>query len=143
MKQSASVNELHQGENSARKSSWLSRNYSKAAKRLIINLIEAPIFTNVITFILKIISDAEVEPEPLWEYPCRAEAEPKPIMTFDLTQDIEVQNSIAKFTNLNLKKRGSGMVFWMQWFLTEEDIVNTGPVKDVRIGQHIGKISYK
>ena len=89
---------------------------------------------------MKIISDAEVEPEPLWEYPCRAEAEPKPIMTFDLTQDIEVQNSIAKFANLNLKKRGSGMVFWMQWFLTEEDIVNTGPVKDVRIGQHIGKI---
>jgi len=83
------------------------------------------------------ISDAEVEPEPLWEYPCRAEAEPKPIMTFDLTQDIEVQNSIAKFANLNLKKRGSGMVFWMQWFLTEEDIVNTGPVKDVIIGQHI------
>ena len=89
---------------------------------------------------MKIISDAEVEPEPLWEYPCRAEAEPKPIMTFDLTQDIEVQNSIAKFANLNLKKRGSGMVFWMQWFLTDEDIVNTGPVKDVTIGQHIGKI---
>ena len=89
---------------------------------------------------MKIISDAEVEPEPLWEYPCRAEAEPKPIMRFDLTQDIEVQNSIAKFENLNLKKRGSGMVFWMQWFLTDEDIVNTGPVKDVTIGQHIGKI---
>jgi len=34
-----------------------------------------------------------------------------------------------------LKKRGSGMVFWMQWFLTDQDIVNTGPMTDVKIGQ--------
>ena len=85
------------------------------------------------------VSDAEVEPQPLWEYPCYAEDMPREIMTFDFTKkDVENKKTTVKFENLKkLVKRGAGMAFWMEWCLTEEISVNTGPVEDIQLKKQI------
>ncbi|CAB4068148.1 PRMT7 [Lepeophtheirus salmonis] len=61
------------------------------------------------------IGDADVEPQPLWEYPC-----------------------IAK----NRKNLGkiNGMALWANWFLTEEVIDSCGPVQSsiIKHGEFIG-----
>ena len=85
------------------------------------------------------ISDAEVEPQPLWEYPCKAECVPKSLVTFDLTQKIPENELKATtlFDELSVTKRGSGLVFWMDWHLTDQDIVCTGPLSDIKPNQNI------
>lgn len=83
------------------------------------------------------ISDAEVEPEPLWEYPCQAKSLPKSLMEFDFRHSIEDKKSLVKFENLDLIKRGSGMVVWMEWYLNDEIKVNTGPSKPVEVGKNV------
>jgi hypothetical protein len=87
------------------------------------------------------ISDAQVEPQPLWEYPCQALTSPKVVMTFDLTEVIP-ENDLKQVTSFDvvilkendLKK--SGMAFWMDWHLTETDILTSGPVKPIIIPSH-------
>ena len=85
------------------------------------------------------ISDAEVEPQPLWEYPCKAECEPKSLATFDLTEKIPENElkTTTTFENLKVAKRGSGLVFWMDWHLTDQDIVCTGPLSKIKPKQDI------
>ena len=85
------------------------------------------------------ISDTEVEPQPLWEYPCQAAALPKPVMTFDLTKEANDHVSETIFDNLlpSIKKRGSGMAFWMDWHLTDTIITSTGPAANVQVGQYV------
>ena len=38
-------------------------------------------------------SDANVEPHPLWEYPCVALGQPRRLMAFDLDQPVPAQHS--------------------------------------------------
>lgn len=83
------------------------------------------------------VSDAEVEPEPLWEYPCSAQALPKKVMTLDFNAEMANQKTVTKFDGLNLTKRGAGMAFWMEWYLTDEHIFNTGPQGPVELGVNI------
>ncbi len=83
------------------------------------------------------VSDAEVEPEPLWEYPCEALACPKPVMSFDFASEISKMTGSAEFEGLDVVKRGSGMVFWIEWHLTDDEIVHTGPVQPIRVGKTV------
>jgi hypothetical protein len=36
-------------------------------------------------------SDADVEPHPLWEYPCVAVGQPQRLLTFDLTKPLPTE----------------------------------------------------
>ena len=85
------------------------------------------------------VSDAAVEPQPLWEYPCKAISAPKALMTFDFTQDIpkEIISEEISFNDIKVNRKGSGMVFWMDWSLTDKVVVSGGPVEKVKIGEII------
>ena len=79
------------------------------------------------------ISDAEVEPQPLWEYPCQARSQPKPLITFNFNEKVpeKIIQTTQKFDNLKMNKRGSGVVFWMDWYLTDQDVICTGPTHPI------------
>ncbi|RXM95571.1 Protein arginine N-methyltransferase 7 [Acipenser ruthenus] len=69
----------------------------------------------------------EAEPHPLWEYPCRALAEPLEVMTFDFRQRVpeEVVKSEGSVT-LSRKGRCHGVALWMDYHLTDDISVSTG-----------------
>ncbi|MGH0150262.1 UNVERIFIED_CONTAM: hypothetical protein FKN15_055500 [Acipenser sinensis] len=69
----------------------------------------------------------EAEPHPLWEYPCRALAEPREVMTFDFRQRVpeEVLKSEGSVT-LSRKGRCHGVALWMDYHLTDDISVSTG-----------------
>ena len=85
------------------------------------------------------ISDAEVEPQPLWEYPCRAQSRPLPLITFQFNEKIpeKIVQTTQKFHNLQMNKRGSGVVFWMDWYLTDQDVICTGPTEPIEANTNI------
>ena len=85
------------------------------------------------------ISDAEVEPQPLWEYPCRAQSRPLPLITFQFNEKIpeKIVQTTQKFQDLQMNKRGSGVVFWMDWYLTDQDVICTGPVQPIEAHANI------
>ncbi|XP_056596506.1 protein arginine N-methyltransferase 7 [Triplophysa dalaica] len=74
----------------------------------------------------------EAEPHPLWEYPCRALAKPRPVMTFDFTQCVPEQ-PINKQGTVPFTRRGCchGVVLWMEYQLTDDITVNMGLTKPV------------
>ncbi|XP_057186154.1 protein arginine N-methyltransferase 7 [Triplophysa rosa] len=74
----------------------------------------------------------EAEPHPLWEYPCRALAKPRPVMTFDFTQCVPEQ-PINKQGTVPFTRRGCchGVVLWMEYQLTDDITVSMGLTKPV------------
>jgi hypothetical protein len=55
-------------------------------------------------------ADANIEPHPLWEYPCQALGEPLELMDFDLTSKLPDKDVIVKKNLLisNFKKDLNG-----------------------------------
>ena len=86
-------------------------------------------------------SDSQVEPHPLWEYPCRALSTPVRLLTLDLTSfdqpqvdqvlTTKGQEVLADCGTLN------GVALWIDWQLDEANAVSGGPVAPVSIGQYI------
>ena len=62
--------------------------------------------------------DENVEPQPLWEYPCTALGEPKALAHFEFSEPIQ---NLVKETLLPFKKQGdqdvNGMALWVDWHL--------------------------
>ncbi|KAH8305910.1 hypothetical protein KR018_003205 [Drosophila ironensis] len=81
-----------------------------------------------------------VEAQPLWEYPCRALAEPQEILSVDFTKFKEEHH--LKGT-IELKKSGTcnGVALWVDWQLSEDNsprsVVSTGPSEPVEPGEFV------
>uniref|UniRef100_A0A8C8IA03 Protein arginine N-methyltransferase 7 n=1 Tax=Oncorhynchus tshawytscha TaxID=74940 RepID=A0A8C8IA03_ONCTS len=63
----------------------------------------------------------EAEPQPLWEYPCRALTQPRAVMTFDFLQcvpeqPIRCQGSLP-FTRY-------GLLFWSEFYFSYREYIN-------------------
>ena len=88
------------------------------------------------------VSDADVEPHPLWEYPCVALSLPKQLMDFDLTMPVPLEK-VTQSTTILLQENLSsafylnGMALWMEWYLDEDMVISGGPTESVKIGHDI------
>ncbi len=82
--------------------------------------------------------DAEVEPHPLWEYPCTARGEPRRLMAFDFSSSLP-DKAQEETTVLSLEggEKVNGVALWMVWQLDQETSLCTGPVEQVKVGQMI------
>lgn len=69
----------------------------------------------------------EAEPHPLWEYPCIALTEPRPVMTFDFQQCVPEQ-PISSQGSVPLVRRGCchGVALWMEFQLTDDVTLSMG-----------------
>jgi len=87
------------------------------------------------------ISDSNVEPHPLWEYPNIALAEPVQICELDLTEkvpDHPLHYSGEIMIN-NQSLALNGVALWMEWSLDEsgDNVLSSGPVSSTSVGHKI------
>ncbi|KAH8327260.1 hypothetical protein KR074_007983 [Drosophila pseudoananassae] len=81
-----------------------------------------------------------VEAQPLWEYPCRALAEPQEILNVDFNKFSEEHH--LKGT-IELKHPGTcnGVALWVDWQLINDSsprsVVSTGPSEEVTPGEFV------
>jgi len=82
--------------------------------------------------------DENVEPHPLWEYPCVALGSPHPLAEFKFTTQIE---GMVTETMLPFKTHDdhdlNGMALWMDWHLDDDVTISTGPVETVSFGTDV------
>ena len=85
------------------------------------------------------VSDCNVEPQPLWEYPAIALGPPVQVMELDLTKKVPEKNeTFSGECEVSDKSRPvNGVAMWMEWSLDEENVVSGGPVEEVRLGSPI------
>ena len=71
------------------------------------------------------VSDADVEPQPLWEYPNFALSSPQALMTFEFNKKLpqEVISRKVVFDGLETSEKGTGVVLFMDWNLTSKIVV--------------------
>uniref|UniRef100_A0A673XX73 Protein arginine N-methyltransferase n=1 Tax=Salmo trutta TaxID=8032 RepID=A0A673XX73_SALTR len=74
----------------------------------------------------------ESEPQPLWEYPCRALTQPRAVMTFDFLQCVPEQ-PIRCQGSLPFTRRGRchGVALWMEYQLNDDIKVSMGLTRPV------------
>jgi len=83
--------------------------------------------------------DENVEPHPLWEYPCVALAQPTRLLTVNLEDSVPEKNincsgSIpVEYNNLEV----NGLALWSSWELTPELTINTGPCSNIVVGEKV------
>merc|ERR1711915_479657 len=85
------------------------------------------------------VSDCNVEPQPLWEYPAIALGPPVQIMELDLTRKVPEKN-VTLTGDCEVRDRSrplNGVALWMEWSLDEENVVSGGPVDEIRGGSQI------
>ena len=85
------------------------------------------------------VSDCNVEPQPLWEYPASALGPPVQVMELDLTKKVPEKNvAFTGVCEVSDKSRPvNGVALWMEWSLDEDNVVSGGPVEEVRVGSRI------
>ena len=85
------------------------------------------------------LSDNNVEPQPLWEYPSTALGPVKQLLELDLTK--RVPSEAITFTGslevTESSKPLNGLALWMDWTLDEEHVLSGGPVQAVQVGQEV------
>ncbi len=85
------------------------------------------------------VSDSNVEPHPLWEYPCRAKSKPAKIMEFDFSQRVP-EGNVERDVFLKLEDffgNVNGLALWMVWKFDGDVIVSGGPASPVVVGETI------
>ncbi|XP_020808100.1 protein arginine N-methyltransferase 7 [Drosophila serrata] len=81
-----------------------------------------------------------VEAQPLWEYPCRALAQPQQVLNVDFNNFSEEHHLEG---SIELKHTGScnGVALWVDWQLTDDSspksIVSTGPSEQITPGEFV------
>lgn len=82
--------------------------------------------------------DENVEPQPLWEYPCKAVSEPQVLLKTDLAYMLHQSDELQKDTVLHVDKHEpcNGLALWAD-FSFGEDWISTGPTKEVLVGKKI------
>lgn len=81
-------------------------------------------------------TDAVIEAQPLWEYPCRALAVPKQVMLVDFADFLQKQEQTVQWT-FGTTGQCNGIAVWTDWLLdgTETTAVTSGPNAPVTIGE--------
>ena len=82
--------------------------------------------------------DNNVEPQPLWEYPCKAVSEPKVLLKVDLKCMVQKSDDILQEAVLHVVKQEpcNGLALWAD-FGFSESLITTGPTKEIVIGKKI------
>ena len=85
------------------------------------------------------ISDNNVEPHPLWEYPSTALGPPQQLLELDLTKKVPAENLLfsGECEVTDHSKPLNGVALWMEWSLDEEHVLSGGPTQTVRVGQEV------
>ncbi len=81
-------------------------------------------------------SDAEVEPHPLWEYPCIARGRPEKLMQFNFADSVP-KKEIKSSTKLSVNGKVNGVALWMVWDFGDDDTLSSGPTESVKVGSVI------
>ena len=82
--------------------------------------------------------DNNVEPQPLWEYPCKAVSESEVLLKVDFESMLQQSDDILQETILHVAKQEpcNGLALWAD-FGFGEDWISTGPRKEILIGKKI------
>ena len=87
------------------------------------------------------ISDNNVEPQPLWEYPSIALGPPVQITEFNLTTKVPTTNTAftGEISISDKSKPLNGLALWMDWDLDQDgiNVLSGGPVQGVNLGHKI------
>ncbi|XP_026733899.1 protein arginine N-methyltransferase 7 [Trichoplusia ni] len=85
------------------------------------------------------ISDAEIEAQPLWEYPCKSRGEPVKLLEMDF---MELQQTYARDDVIDVPKTESveqelvnGFALWVVWDVGVKQ--SSGPVQAPVVGQRV------
>ncbi|XP_063244935.1 protein arginine N-methyltransferase 7 isoform X2 [Bacillus rossius redtenbacheri] len=77
------------------------------------------------------ISDSAVEPQPLWEYPCRALSKPFPVMEFNFLENLP-KSTVDNSGDVFFESKGlcHGVALWADWDLdgNPKHVISTGPI---------------
>jgi len=83
--------------------------------------------------------DENVEPHPLWEYPCIPLAPPTRALTVCLADGVPDKDitytGTVDITSQELDV--NGMALWCTWNLDQEASINTGPVSEIMVGKQM------
>lgn len=85
------------------------------------------------------ISDEELEPQPLWEYPCYCRGEPKQLLSLNFRQ---LENSISKLDSFFICENGeyeknwkvNAFAVWCVWNINDE-LLSSGPIATPVLGE--------
>ena len=87
------------------------------------------------------ISDNNVEPQPLWEYPSIALSQPVQVCELDLTKKVPTQNlSFSGECSIeDCSRLLNGVALWMEWSLDEgsDNVLSGGPVIQPTVGSAV------
>ncbi|XP_064536139.1 protein arginine N-methyltransferase 7 isoform X1 [Drosophila montana] len=83
---------------------------------------------------------SQVEAQPLWEYPCRALAEPQQLLSVNFA-NFGVEQHNQGCLELTTKGNCNGVALWVDWQLaasnSSKSIVSSGPLEPVVPGQFV------
>lgn len=86
-------------------------------------------------------SQASPEPQPLWEYPCKARSKVVTLLELNLLElSGPVQTTAVLLPHRVDSERGErvdGVAVWSEYMLSVEQSVGTGPVGAVQIGEYV------
>lgn len=88
------------------------------------------------------ISDSEVEPQPLWEYPCTACTDPVTVQSFDFSEASWVDNTsqssnISITLDPSIDEKCNGVVLWAEYQFKDQLKVSLGPREKVIVGEKV------
>jgi len=86
-----------------------------------------------------VTADDNIEPHPLWEYPCTALGAAHQAVAFDLTNDLpeETQAFTGSIAVDSSRQDLNGMAVWCDWELVPGSTVSTGPCREITVGEPI------
>ena len=142
--------------------------------RIFDNLIDVSVFKHILQFNINLLflylyqvssqlADAIVEPQPLWEYPCRALGEAHEVISVNFneyekdvnnTGKINIEKSVLLSKNVfgenvilyiyffyNRNGMYNGIALWVEWNLddskTSKLTISTGPIEPIQVGNFI------
>ncbi|XP_052231966.1 protein arginine N-methyltransferase 7-like isoform X1 [Dreissena polymorpha] len=80
--------------------------------------------------------DEVVEPQPLWEYPCRASGPVMPVLTVDGTQPLDSMPLLENVVQLHVDSNQpcNGIALWAEFNFGDDHVISTGPTQPIKIG---------
>ncbi|XP_053606686.1 protein arginine N-methyltransferase 7 isoform X2 [Plodia interpunctella] len=88
----------------------------------------------------RVISDAEIEPQPLWEYPCRSRGVPRKLLDLSFTQlqATYAHNDAHPLTDTDSEEEQTvnGFVIWAVWKVGGKEI-SSGPSEWPTVGDWV------
>ncbi|XP_062594524.1 protein arginine N-methyltransferase 7-like [Saccostrea cucullata] len=88
------------------------------------------------------VSDSEIEPQPLWEYPCTACSDPVTVQSFRFSE-VSTMTYESQYSDISIRldtsRRGkcNGIVLWAEYQFTDELTISLGPREKVIVGEKV------